>query len=253
METLKDCEAITILAPHHDDFCLDMLGTMLGLQLLGGLKKLIVIDFFSRGAGISMVPTVVFKPFFPDLEFKVLDFNLVMIMPGGNGEQRKLYSAQAQDLFSEFEKMNGMTVEVLRNRVIECMEGVVLAPMGFKHPDHNFLSNLEVSDYFYREYPYYWNRGESYDRRLYKYNVFALADRFEMDPELTKLKWDTLSMTYRDVMGTFNPRFMRPYFRNVRSEEVYVKVGKSEAYDAKTCVLDDRDFVEERNATHRFL
>ncbi len=57
MQLLKNYDTITVLEPHHDDFCLNMLGTMLYLRAEGTLKALKIITFFSVGAGISQIPT----------------------------------------------------------------------------------------------------------------------------------------------------------------------------------------------------
>jgi hypothetical protein len=253
MRLLKDYDTITVLEPHHDDFCLNMLGTMLYLRAGETLKALKIITFFSVGAGISQIPTSVIAPFFDGIKFQVVDLNLTMIMRGGSPEERKRQSIYVKDFFTQFAIVNRMTPDELRKKVLGLCEGLVIGPMGFRHPDHNLLSRLEVAQYFYREYPYYWNRSESFDRRLYEYNVLQLADRYEMDSEMATFKWNTVSSIYKDVMGTFNPRFMRPYFRNVRSEEIYQAVEGKTTPDVKNCILHDRDYVEERNSTHRWL
>jgi len=251
MNSLKAYDTITVLEPHHDDFCLNMLGTMLYLESECTLKRLKIISFFSVGAGISQIPTSVISPFFSKIKFQVVDLNLTMIMKGGGAEERKERSTFVKDFFTQFSIMNKTTPWELRDKVTGLCEGLVIGPMGFKHPDHNFLSRLEVAQHFYREYPYYWNRSESFDKRLYEYNVLRLADRYEMDLEMSTFKWNTVSSVYKDVMGTFNPRFMRPYFRNVRSEEIYAVVDKRTTNDVKNCILSDRDYVEERKSTHR--
>jgi hypothetical protein len=176
-----------------------------------------------------------------------------MIMKPGNAEERKRRSIHVIDLFAEFALTNKLMPEELVDTIKNHSNGVVIGPMGFRHPDHNFISRLGVAQYFYREYPYYWNRSESYDKRLYEYNVLRLADRYEMGLEMSTFKWNTVSSVYKDVMGTFNPRFMRPYFRNVRSEEIYEEVDGRATKDVKHCILQDHDYVEERNSTHRCL
>jgi hypothetical protein len=187
-----------------------MFGTMLHLKNIGYLKALKVITVFSVGAGISKMPTSILKPFFDGIRFEAIDLNLKMIMRPGNAEERKLLSAHTMDLFTEFALANKLMPDKLADIIRSCSEGLVIAPMGFRHPDHNFLSRLGVAQYFYREYPYYWNRSESYDKRLYEYNVLRLESRCEMNLEMSTFKWNTVSSVYKDVMGTFNPRFMRP-------------------------------------------
>jgi hypothetical protein len=251
MNSLKAYDTITVLEPHHDDFCINMLGTMFDLKAEGTLKALKIVSFFSVGAGISQIPTSVIAPFFSEIKFQVVDLGLTMIMKGGGAEERKKQSTYVKDFLTQFAIVNKTTPWELRDKVIGLCEGLAIGPMGFRHPDHNFLSRLEVAQYFYREYPYYWNRSESFDKRLYEYNVLRLADRYEMDLEMSTFKWNTVSSVYKDVMGTFNPRFMRPYFRNVRSEEIYTAVDKRTTSDVKNCILSDRDYVEERKSTHR--
>ena len=253
MQLLKDYDAITVLEPHHDDFCINMLGTMLELKAAGTLKALRIVTVFSVGAGISRIPTSVLKPFFDGIRFETVDLNLKMIMKPGNAEERKRQSIKVIDLFAEFVLTNKLMPDELAESIKNYSAGLVIGPMGFRHPDHNFLSRIEVAQYFYREYPYYWNRSESYDKRLYEYNVMRLVDRYEMDLEMSVFKWNTVSGVYKDVMGTFNPRFMRPYFRNVRSEEIYEAVDGKTTGDVKHCILQDRNYVEERNSTHRCL
>jgi len=46
---------------------------------------------------------------------------------------------------------------------------------------------------------------------------------------------------------------MRPYFRNVLSEEILEAVDGLTTPDVKQCIVDDRNFVEERESTHRHL
>lgn len=253
MQLLKGYDTITVLEPHHDDFCINMLGTMLELKAAGTLKALKIVTVFSVGAGISRIPTSVLKPLFEGIQFEAVDLNLKMIMKPGNAEERKRQSIHVIDLFAEFALTNKLMPEELVDMIKAHSTGLVIGPMGFRHPDHNLLSRLEVARYFYREYPYYWNRSESYDKRLYEYNVLRLADRYEMDIETSTFKWNTVSGVYKDVMGTFNPRFMRPYFRNVRSEEIYEGVGGKMTKDVKHCLLQDRNYIEERNSTHRCL
>lgn len=253
MQLLKACDTITVLEPHPDDFCINMLGTMLELKAAGTLKALKIVTVFSVGAGISRMPTSVLKPFFDGIRFETVDLNLKMIMKPGNAEERKRQSIHVIDLFSEFALTNKLMLDELAESIKNYSGGVVVGPMGFRHPDHNLLSRLGVARYFYREYPYYWNRSESYDKRLYEYNVLRLSDRYEMNLEMSTFKWNTVSGVYKDVMGTFNPRFMRPYFRNVRSEEIYEAVDGRVTSDAKHCILQDHDYIEERNSTHRCL
>jgi hypothetical protein len=39
----------------------------------------------------------------------------------------------------------------------------------------------------------------------------------------------------------------------VRSEEIYEAAGGRTTKDVKYCILQDHDYVEERNSTHRCL
>jgi len=254
MESLRGFESITVVEPHPDDFCLNMLGTMVALAEMGTLKRLRIVTVFSDGAGISMVPTSVLGPFFPDLDhFRAISMKMQMIMKGGSSDVRKQQSIHVRDLMTEFSLVNKITPADLLGRIKEASDGLIICPMGFKHPDHNLLSRLGLTDVHYREYPYYWNRSESFDRRLYEYNVYKLYDRFEMSSEAAALKWKIFATVYGDVMGTFNPRFMRPYFRNVRSEEIYKSDVDMFTNDVKACVINDRDYVEERSSTHRWV
>jgi hypothetical protein len=75
-----------------------------------------------------------------------------------------------------------------------------------------------------------------------------------MSSDETSLKWKIVSAAYGDVMGTFNPRFIRPYFRNARSEEIYWIASEDPfTNDVRACIINDRNYVGERNSTHRWV
>jgi hypothetical protein len=220
-------DTITIIEPHHDDFCLDCFGTMFLLDQEKLLKKLKIITVFGISPGCSKAPTGTLRYFFKNCEFDSLEFLKPNLFWGGHADRRKEQAENCESFEKQYEIRTGESWEWFSKGLEKLYEGTVLLPMGFKHADHNLLARLP-GNYYYREYPYWWHKQEDYKKESSLYIYPSLSEYFEVQftKEQRDYKWKVFRTVYADVQGQFNPKFgsARPYFGSVDTEAFYKKI-----------------------------
>jgi hypothetical protein len=221
-------DTVTVIEPHHDDFCLDCFGTLWLLDQLKLLKKLKIITVFGISPGCSRAPTATMKHFFTNCEFESIEYLRPNLFWGGHAKSRLEQASECKSLEKQYEVRTEESWDFFAKEIQKQYEGKVLLPMGFKHADHNLLARLK-GDFLYREYPYWWHRQEDYRKEpsLYIYpNIDTLALEMKFDREVRDFKWKVFRTVYEDVQGQFNPLFgsARPYFGSVDTEAFYLKL-----------------------------
>lgn len=219
---LKTERVITIVEPHHDDFWLNLSGTMLMKDRDKEIDKIKIISIFGVSPGVSRMSTAIHKRWF-NCDVVVKELWLKNLFNGWSREKKRKYKEEGGTCIKRFEEMNGKYNDLIKE-IEKFKEGTSILPAGLNHADHNLLSKM-AGDYYYREYPYYWyskKRRESFAQGLYKEDDYNQVARVKLSNDIWYAKWRIFAVTYIDVLGTFNPIFSRPYFRNVR-DEVYFR------------------------------
>lgn len=234
MDKLSLCEpyidrVVTVIEPHHDDLCLDVLGTLITKDRRNELDKIKVLSVFGNGRGVSVVPTKLLGRFF-SCEFEVKECWLESLFPSWvrkkGREEIKKYVEAGGTVERRFKEVNGSWKD-FKTMAEAFYEGTILLPQGLCHADHYLLARLK-GDLWYREYPYWWQDMKKHlnsGQGLFELYEYGTAGQVILEPEIWLAKWRIFAVTYMDVLASFNPRFGKPYYRNVRDELFFVRLG----------------------------
>jgi hypothetical protein len=202
------------------------------------LKKLKVITIMGISPGCSITPTKVMGTFFK-CEFESIELLLPNLFPGAHAKERSEMVSKVDTLEEQIEIRTGRTWRDIVQEVDSHSQGMILKPMGFNNVDHNLISRMD-GHLVYKEYPYWYHRGESFRTQPTRYKYMKLQKRIEVELEVfADFKWKVFRDCYPDVQGQFNPRLgsARPYFANIHEEMFFRERGISK-YENKHELVD---------------
>lgn len=147
-----------------------------------------------------------------------IKFTICLEYPDIDYKKNRSLVNSARSLEHYYATMKNTSAEDVKKDIEKYLKGTVINCMGYRHPLHYMISTLVDADYYYAEYPYYYNSSTwcKHVKKRY-YEKFADIDTSEV-----RARWNfILNQVYKNQIKTF--WFFQPYYKNHNKEMLFCR------------------------------